>query len=223
MRLIVKSKPRPKLFDPAGSVVVGRTSLRVRHRPIRILDFDCEARPLHWYGGDFVSKEITAIAWAWADRPDQVTCYLLGEADPVEMLEAFRAAYDRADMVTGHYIRGFDLPLINGALTEYLRPALSDKLSCDTKLDLVRRHGISGSQENIGAMLHLDHPKVSMDQAKWRSANRLTAKGRAEVRKRVIGDVQQHCEMRLRLLELGYLGPAKVWRSGSAQVESYTP
>lgn len=190
---------------------------------MRVLDFDCEARPLHWIGGDFVSKEITALAWAWTDDPEHVTCYLLGEADPVVMLEAFRAAYDRADMVTGHYIRGFDLPLVNGAMTEYQLRPLGPKLSQDTKIDLIRRHGLSGSQESIGSMLDLARPKIGMNQKKWRDANRLTKTGRALARERVCGDVRQHIEMRARLLELGYLSNPKLWKSGSARAESYTP
>jgi hypothetical protein len=190
---------------------------------MRVLDFDVEARPLHWISGDYVSKEITAIAWAWCDAPQDVTCYLLGETDPIAMLGAFRAAYEAADMVTGHFIRGYDLPMVNGALTEYQMPALADKLTQDTKLDLVRRQGLSGSQENLGAMLNLENPKVKMDQAKWRSANRLTPEGLVAVRERVTGDVKQHIEMRRRLLELGYLGPAVVWKSGVASEPVYTP
>ena len=205
----------PITFTPA--------SLVVRARPMRVLDFDCEARPLHWISGDYVSKEITAIAWAWTDDPDRVECRLLGECDPVVMLTDFVADYNRADMVTGHYIRGYDLPMVNGALTEYQLPTLGEKLSQDTKIDLVRRQGLSGSQENIGAMLHLHHPKVKMDQAKWRDANRLTAEGRKLTRERVIGDVRQHIEMRRRLLELGYLAPPVKWRPGTAPVETYTP
>jgi hypothetical protein len=191
---------------------------------MRVLDFDCEARPLHWISGDYVSKEITAIAWAWTDQPQDVTCYLLGDVDAVTMLMAFRAAYEQADMVTGHFIRGYDLPMVNGALTEYQLPTLSDKLSHDTKLDLVKRAGLSGSQENLGSMLKLLHPKVKMDQAKWRDANRLTPEGMALTRQRVCGDVQQHIEMRQRLMELGYLAPPVMWRSGvSAASTEYTP
>jgi hypothetical protein len=195
----------------------------VRSRPTRVLDFDVEARPLHWISGDYVSKEITAIAWAWTDEPDRVTCYLLGETDPREMLHAFLDAYRQADMVTGHFIRGYDLPMVNGALTEYGLPTLPDVLTHDTKLDLVRRQGLSGSQENLGVMLGLEHGKVKMDQKKWRDANRLTPEGLLAVRDRVIGDVQQHIEMRARLLALGYLGPPRQWRSGSARAEEYTP
>ena len=195
----------------------------IRARPQRVLDFDVEARPLHWISGDYVSKEITAMAWAWVDDPDNVECYLLGETSPVEMLTAFLDAYDRADLVTGHFIRGYDLPMINGSLTEYGMPALSDKWTHDTKLDLVRRQGLSGSQENLGAMLGLSHPKVRMDQRKWRDANRLTPEGRLLARERVIGDVKQHIEMRARLLELGYLAEPKKWESGKAPAETYTP
>jgi hypothetical protein len=219
MRIIVRAKPK----TAANPLSLDAPRIVVKTRPMRILDFDVEARPLHWISGDYVSKEITAMAWAWTDRPEEVTCYLLGETDPITMLQAFRAAYCSADMVTGHFIRGYDLPMVNGALTEYQLPPLEDKLSHDTKLDLVRRQGLSGSQENLGAMLGLEHGKVKMDQAKWRAANRLTPEGLAHVRERVIGDVTQHIEMRRRLLQLGYLGSPVMWKGGSAPVESYTP
>jgi hypothetical protein len=190
---------------------------------MRVLDFDVEARPLHWISGDYVSKEITAIAWAWTDAPDNVTCFLLGETAPITMLQAFYEAYAQADMVTGHYIRGYDLPMVNGALTEYQLPTLPDKLSQDTKIDLVRRQGLSGSQENIGVMLGLEREKVKMDQRSWRDANRLTPEGREKTRQRVVGDVRQHIEMRDRLLRLGYLGAPVLWKGGSAPAEAYTP
>lgn len=163
------------------------------------------------------------MAWAWVDRPDEVTCYLLGETAPADMLRAFLTVYAQADLVTGHYITGYDLPMVNGALTEYGLPVLPDKLAHDTKVHLIKRQGLSSSQENLGAMLKLDHPKVKMDQAKWRDANRLTPEGMALARERVIGDVKQHIEMRARLLELGYLSSPQVWRSGSAKIEAYTP
>lgn len=198
--------------------------IQVTTRPMRVLDFDCECRPLHWIGGDYVSKEITAIAWAWVDQPEDVTCYLLGNVDPVVMLRAFLDVYNQADMVTGHFIRGYDLPTINGALSEYQLPSLGDKLAQDTKIDLIRRSGLSSSQENLGSMLGLSHPKVGMNQKKWRSANRLEPQGLVEVKERVIGDVKQHIELRQKLIDLGYLGPPRVWKSNStAQAEEYTP
>lgn len=217
--LIFKLKASKPAESPHFTVKPLR--LHVPSRPMRVLDFDVEARPLHWISGDYVSKEITAIAWAFIGEP-AVECYLLGESSSRLMLSRFVEAYNRADMVTGHYIRGYDLPMVNGALTELLMPPLMDKLAQDTKTDLIPSAGLSKSQENIGAMLHLDHPKVKMDQASWRDANRLTPEGRAKARQRVTGDVLQHIEMRARLLELGYLTPPRVWKSTS-EIPVYAP
>ncbi len=190
---------------------------------MRVLDFDCEARPLHWISGDYVSKEITAIAWKFIGEPGPVACRLLGECDAEQMLLEFVEAYNESDMVTGHFIKGYDLPVVQGALTEYGLPPLSDKRAQDTKIDLLRRSGLSSSQENLASMLLLEHEKIKMNQRDWREANRLTPEGLAKTRKRVIGDVNQHIEMRQRLLELGYLAPPKVWKSGSEKLEAYTP
>lgn len=216
---------RPRLTTPSSpsSLTVSPARVRVQSRPLRVLDFDIENRPLSYLGMDFTTGEVTAISWAWTDQPDAVTVYLLGETALPNILSAFVAAYQQADMVTGHYITGHDLPMLNGALMEQQMPALQDKYVQDTKTSLIRSKGISLSQESLGAMLRLDHIKVQMNQAKWRAANRLTPEGMASVRERVTGDVQQHMALRRELLLLGYLSPPRLWKSGTAKVEAYTP
>jgi hypothetical protein len=208
--------------------------------PLKILDFDIECRPLSWYGGDWVTKEVTAIAWAWVnDSKPKVTSIILGDPFLVEdmgeglgvyrhttvrdILEAFVPVYDEADMVTGHFIRGFDLPVLNGALFELEMPLLSSKLSHDTKGDLKKFSGLSKSQENLGATLGLDHPKVSMNQDKWRRVNRGEADAIREVKERVEGDVLQHIEMRRALLDRGMLGYPRVWNSTPTRSPKYVP
>lgn len=186
-------------------------------RPLRVLDFDIENRPLTYLGSDFTTGEVTAVSWAWVEQPKDVTVYLLGETELPEILRAFVAAYAQADMVIGHFVRGHDLPMINGALMEFRMPPLADKMTQDTKLDLMRTKGISLSQESLAAMLRLEHSKVQMNQFKWRAANRLTPEGLAFVRERVTGDVTQHIEMRQELLQLGYLSAPRRWRSHSSQ------
>ena len=137
---------------------------------MRILYFDIENRPLSYLGSDFTTGEVTAISWAWTDRPDNVTVHLLGETDLPEILKAFCDVYAQADMVTGHFILGHDLPMVNGALVELGMPVLPDKRVQDTKVHFVKTKGISLSQESLGAMLRLDAAKVQMNQAKWRAA-----------------------------------------------------
>jgi hypothetical protein len=185
---------------------------KISLRPRRILDFDIENRPLTYLGGDYTTAEVTAIAWSFVGS-DTISSALLGAVEGEEMLSLFREAFDQADMVTGHYIRKHDLPIINGALLEYSLPPLGDKLTEDTKLDLIKRKDFSASQESLAATLGVTAPKVHMDQHSWREANRLTARGLEATKQRVEGDVLQHKMLRARLLELGMLHPPRVWRS----------
>lgn len=221
----MKIQIRSRKATPQQSLTIQPAKIHIRTRPLRVLDFDIENRPLSYLGSDFTTAEVTALAWAWiaedADAP--VTVYLLGETSLDTMLQEFVAAYEQADLVTGHFIRGHDLPMINGALVEQGLPVLPDKMTQDTKLDFVRTKGLSLSQESLGAMLRLEHNKVTMNQARWRAANRLTPEGVAAVRDRVTGDVRQHIELRRELLKLNYLSPPKLWKSGMARVETYTP
>lgn len=177
---------------------------------LRILDFDIENRPLSYLGMDFTTADITAIAASWVGEA-KVHVWLLGPQTTAEILEGFVALYDQADIVTGHYIRNHDLPHVNGALIEAGMRTLSPKLTSDTKNDLVRRKGISVSQESLGDILDVPAAKVHMSQKKWRAGNRLTSEGIEETRKRVVGDVRQHKQMRQALLDAHLLKPPRTW------------
>ena len=179
----------------------------------RVLDFDLENRPLSYLGSDFTTADITSIAWGWTDE-EEVHCELLTTDQESQrvMLERFLDYYNEADVVTGHYIRKHDLPIINGALMEWGLPLLQPKLTSDTKLDLVKRSGISASQESLADMYDLGDKKYHMGQIAWRKANRLTPAGMDLTRKRVCDDIVQHKALRAKLIEAGALGPPKMWR-----------
>lgn len=182
--------------------------MKLQVRGARILDFDCESRPLSYLGGDYTTAEITSIAASFGLK-EPMHCWLLGIHDPEVILDSFRELYDQADIVTGHYIRKFDLRLINGAMLEYGRPPLSPKLVSDTKIDLVKTRDISASQESLGEILGVSTPKYHMSQHAWRQANRL--QNLTLTKTRVTDDVKMHMEMRLRLLEVGALGAPRMW------------
>lgn len=187
--------------------------MRLRSEPLRILHFDCEARPLGWYAGDETHKEITVIAWAWTDSDEYgVKTLTKDDRSRLRMLRAFREVYDQADMVAGHYIKAFDLPLVNAMLVELGEPPLSQKLASDTKMDLRKMHGISKSQENLSAMFGLDQEKIHMTVPAWRAANRLTKEGIEGGERRAIFDVAQNIALRQALIENRLLDTPKVWR-----------
>lgn len=183
----------------------------LKSSPIKVLTFDIENRPLsYWYDGN-CTAEITAISWSFGDTRN-IHTLLLGEHELPYILERFVAAYNQATIVTGHYIRKHDLPIINGALMELGMTALSPKESSDTKLDLMKAGSLSFSQESLAGYLGIDEPKVHMDQVAWREANRLTDEGLALTKVRVEGDIRQHIAMRNELIKRGWLGPTKEWR-----------
>lgn len=192
----------------------------------RILDFDLECRPLS-YTGWGNTDEITSIACSWYGQDEVYFLHLPaglrtdGEYRVATemMLSQFTYLYDQADIVTGHYIRNFDLPKINGALLENGMLSLKPKMTSCTKNDLVKFSGLSKSQENLGLLLqyfnqgkqHLAN-KEHVAQMEWRQVNRLTVEGIEENRRRVEGDVRQHKQLREALLLHGMLRGPKTWR-----------
>jgi len=179
----------------------------------RVLSFDIENRPLSYWYGDVTTSEITAIAWSW-NNPKQVEVRALPEVRPEEMLAEFRDVYESADLVTGHYIRRHDLPLVNAGLIEYGLAPLPSKKTSDTKLDLVRRAGQPATLEHLGTMLGIEVPKFGMSQQMWREANRLdNPEAIAYTKKRVSTDVILQILVRNELHRLKLLKAPSVWNS----------
>lgn len=208
---------------------------RSKQRDLKILDFDIENRPLHyWFDGN-TTAEITVIAWAWWNRDGKhgpvryrslaPPPHHVSSAD--DMLLDFLDAYNEAEMVTGHFIRGHDLPLINAGLMEAGFSVLSEKLTSDTKLDLTKRKYLSVSQKNLSEMLGVEKPKVPMPMVSWRESNRLTPDGIELAVARAVGDVLQHMELRSVLLDRNLIAPPRLWTPGGGgrgnDLPFYTP
>lgn len=179
-------------------------------RKLRILGWDLENRPLSYLGQDFTTSEITAIGASWFGET-KVHVWLLGPCTQREMIDGFMELWDASDMVTGHFIRNHDLPILQGARMELGLPPLSSKLTSDTKNDLRKRKGISAAQENLAEMLGLVEEKHHMNQVRWREANRLTARGLRQTERRVRSDVVQQKQLRMKLIEHGWLGAPRTW------------
>lgn len=191
-------------------------------RPLRVLDFDLENRPLSYLAQDWTSAEITAIAWSWLGSDDVEILLLTHKGSyvdrhgkkrrPKEAFTMFREIMASADIVTGHYIRKHDLPILNGQFMEAGVEKLPPLLVSDTQQDLVARKDMSASQENLAAMLGLPEPKHHMTQTEWREANRLFSDDRLGLSlKRVVSDVVQHKALRAELVRRKLLGKPRMW------------
>lgn len=192
-------------------------------KPLRVLQIDTECLPGHWIGGDYVSKVFTAVAWKWLGQDEGgelgngVEVYTHYETSPAAMALILRETMIDADIVTGHYVRGFDLPLLNGNLLRGGYPPLEPIMTHDTKLDLLKAHGRSLSQENLASQLGLAEPKIKVTLPEWEAFNLKQAGARDKGVERVVQDVVQNEALRKRLIEIGWIGPVKRWdpeRSG---------
>lgn len=216
-------KSRPLRISPAGSPVVRRyqpVTMPLAGRlaePRTILDFDIETRRVGFHtAGKFAPDGCEPIAIAWALPDDQPTVLTMdprwSERTMVNMLERFREQWDDADMVTGHYVLRFDIPVINGAMLEFGLKPLAPKLVHDTKVHLFRRGAVSCSQENLAIMRKIEERKFGMADANWRNAARLTPAAMELTRERVVADVKQHWALRQSLVEDGYMRQPTVYR-----------
>jgi hypothetical protein len=183
----------------------------------RVLDFDIENMPLTYYAPDYPTAYITAIAWAFTDDPKNIQVRAItnpsDDGQYSDMLADFWGAYEEAEVVTGHYIRKHDLPIINGALIESgFMHGLQPKLASDTKMDLVKFTAIPKNQEFLEAILGTSQQKEQMTQADWRAANRFTKAGVERTIKRVTTDVRGHMQVRKELIERGLLKAPRLWR-----------
>lgn len=184
----------------------------VAKRTLNILDFDTECRPMH-YSEWRPESQITAIAWSWVGSPT-VAWFTLQQdlRNEREMLEMFLRAFDYADIVTGHYIRKHDLPLLNDHAMRLLGRPLGAKLTQDTMSDMKDVKSLGKSQDNLAVTFGLAEEKHHMTGADWRQANALTDEGARAAMLRVTNDVVQHKAIREVLLNRNALHAPQVWK-----------
>jgi hypothetical protein len=115
-------------------------------------------------------SQITAIAWSWVGEK-KVHCEVLEQdlSNERSMLERFLEAYNAAGIVTGHYLRPHDLPLLNDHCMRLGFPLLKPVLVSDTMLDLPKVNGLGKSQENLAQTFGVEAGKHHMGGHRWRS------------------------------------------------------
>lgn len=196
--------------------------VRISHRPLRLVCFDLESRPLaYWFDGRTTS-EVTAFGWKWLDESDVQTMVLRAdgryECDDGRRItyrkahERFGAVLASAGRVYGHNIRKFDLPMLAAWRIRLGLPPFEAMMTTDTLRDLPRKSEFSASLESMGEMYGIDVEKPRMPIPKWEKANQLRPDGVAAARNRVTYDVLLQEALRKRLIEEGVLREAREWK-----------
>jgi DNA polymerase elongation subunit (family B) len=180
----------------------------------RILDFDIETVAAGFADPEWVPQKITCVAWSWVDS-DEVESAVCGPAGifgrpsrRAKMLKPLLAALDEAAMVTGHNILRFDLPVIQAEVMRLGLPNLP-RLRVQDTIRLPRSKGFKKGQDNLETLFETQQKKLALNWQEWQDA--YDEDGWQTIRDRAETDVAGHKQIRLELLERGYLKEPMTW------------
>lgn len=192
------------------------TKVRDASDKARILDFDVETVAAGFADPDWVPQKITCVAWSWvgSDKVDSRICGPEGifgrPSRRAEMLAPLLEAIAEADMLTGHNILRFDLPVINAECMRLGLEPIREKRVQDT-MRLARAKGFKKGQDNLETLFRTRQQKLALNWQEWQDA--YDEEDWKTIRDRAETDVIGHKQIRQELIERKLLKPPVTWRA----------
>jgi DNA polymerase elongation subunit (family B) len=186
----------------------------VDKKPLHILDFDIETVAAGFADPQWVPQKITCVAWSWIgfDKVESRICTPLGlfgqPERRKEMLSELLTQIRQADMLTGHNIARFDLPVINSECMRFGLEPIASALVQDT-MRVYRATGFKKGQDNILTLMKAKQQKMALNWQEWQDA--YDEDGWTDIRRRCESDVTGHKELRQWLLDQRYLRTPQNW------------
>jgi DNA polymerase elongation subunit (family B) len=182
-------------------------------KPLKVLDFDLETLAAGFADPNWVPQKITCVSWSWSDSDEVkvMVCGPMGFFKPElrrEMVIALSEQIEKADMVTGHNILRFDLPVLNSECLRLGLSPLKSVLAQDT-MRIVKTKGLKKGQDNLGKLLETAEQKLSLDWQGWEEA--YEQDGWQTIKDRCVSDVVMHKQMRIEMIERGWLKEPRIW------------
>ena len=213
---MLKVRLKPQLHpEPKAPLKIENISLKISPREAKILDFDLETIAAGFADPDWVPQKITAAAWSWVDE-DNVKVRistpegLFGKPElRAEMLRPLLEAIEEADILTGHNLLRYDLPILNAECMRLRLPPLKPQVVQDT-MRIQRTKGFKKGQDNISVLLKIPEKKLALSWQEWQDAYDEPDWG--TVKERVVSDIIQHKLVREEMISLGWLKHPVLWR-----------
>lgn len=181
---------------------------------LRILDFDMETLAAGYADPAWVPDKITCISASWVGE-DEIHTWIAGQKDwwsregrARTMLRPFWKLLSKADVVTGHNIKRFDLRVFNA---EAMRCGVEPirRVKVEDTMAILRTKGYRKGLDNIAVELGVDLKKKSMSWAEWDLAYEDPTW--AEVIERCETDVRVHKLIRVEMHRRGWLKGVTTW------------
>lgn len=188
--------------------------IRLTKRPAKILDWDVETIAAGFADPNWVPQKITCVAWSWVG--EEKVHSRIATCDGIyhkpflrkKMLEPLLDAIDKADILTGHNLIRFDLPVLNSECLRLGLPSLKPQMVQDT-MRLVKTKGFKKGQDNLIELTGVPIPKMPLTWQGWEDA--YAEPGWKSVVERCESDVMGHKLLREKMLERGWLKPPARW------------
>lgn len=182
--------------------------------PLRVLDFDIETVAAGFADPQWVPNRTICWAYCWVgEKEAKVSALPVADFYNHEARAAFlRPLFDiiaEADVLTGHNIVRFDLPVLNAECMLLGLPTIGAKLVQDT-IKLPKSKGFKKGQDNMSHALGVKEEKLPLSWAQWEAA--YAEPDLATVKERCASDVLMHIQMREKMRQVGLLGPPRMWR-----------
>lgn len=182
-------------------------------KPIRVLDFDIETVAAGFADPQWVPNRTICWAYCWTDEQEaRVSALPVRDFYNHEARRRFlRPLFDiiaEADVLTGHNIVRFDLPVLNAECLLLGLPRIGSKMIQDT-IQLPKSKGFKKGQDNMGFAFGVKAEKLPLSWAQWEAA--YAEPDLATVKERCASDVLMHIELREKMRQVGLLQPPKMW------------
>ena len=181
----------------------------------RTLDFDLETVAAGYADPEWVPNTVTAWAFSWGDTVEVDALpvkYLYDRKARRRFLQPLLDAIDDADVLTGHNVIRFDLPVLQAEVMRLELPSLPRKLVQDT-IRLPRSKGFKKGQDNLAVLMQVEAEKLPLNFEQWAAA--YAEPGLETVKERVGGDVRQHMLIRDQMRARGWLAAPRMWGPGN--------
>lgn len=180
----------------------------------RILDFDVETVAAGFADPNWVPQKITCVSWCYvgSDKVESRVCHAEGlyyePEKRADMIAELLWHIERADILTGHNIVRFDLPIINAECMRLDLPMPESQRIQDT-IKLPKSKGFKKGLDNLGYLYKIRNQKLPLSWQQWEEA--YAERGWDTIRRRCEVDVVGHKEIRLAQIDRGTL-QTKNWR-----------
>ena len=210
MRLVAAAKAESK----ARVVRLPSFEHTISRVPESVLCFDVETLAAGFADPDWVPQFITCVAWSWVGS-EEVVSHMCGaegffkRTARAAMLKPLLDEMAKADVVMGHNILRFDLPVINAECLRFGFDPIREIKALDT-MKLPRSKGFKKGLDNLGVLYGAEEPKQSLNWQEWWDA--YEEDGWPTIQARAESDVRLNKEIAVEL-EARDLTTTRVWRA----------